>query len=94
LDAVYKIINHMTMDHPFNTLRAAELDRWIDGGSYDEIIGGDYRRRGDVETEKPVSEDVAEGAGFYANEAKEVVGQVADAAKKAAQSITDAFRNP
>jgi Zn-dependent protease with chaperone function len=94
LDAVYKIINHMTLDHPFNTLRAAELDRWIEGGAYEDIIGGDYRRRDDVETEKPITEDVAEGAGFYANEAKEVVGQVADAAKKAAQSITDAFRNP
>lgn len=93
LDAVYKIINHMTMDHPFNTLRAAELDRWIEGGDYESIIGGDYRRRGDKETEKPITEDVAAGANFYANEAREVVGQVADAAKKAAQSITDAFKN-
>src|SRR2546430_7047631 len=32
--------------HPFNTVRAAELQRWIAQGHYERILGGEYTRRG------------------------------------------------
>jgi hypothetical protein len=96
LDGVYKLLNHLWLSHPFNTLRAAELDRWMAGGDYDMILSGEYRKRSERHTdaEPSVTEDVAAGAGFYANEAKEVVGQAVDAARKAAQAFSDAFRKP
>lgn len=93
VDVIYKILNTLSATHPFNTLRAAELDRWIEGGDYDKIMGGDYQRRSDTESERPFTEDVAEAAGYYTNEAKEVVGHVAEAARKAAQAFGQAFKN-
>ncbi len=92
LDTIYKILNTLNATHPFNTLRAAELDKWITDGAYDAIVGGEYRRRSDAEGGQPFTEDIREATGYYAHEAKEVVGQVADAAKKAAKAFTDAFK--
>src|SRR5712691_1891748 len=35
LDRVFKILNTLGASHPFNTLRAAELQRWIEAGHYE-----------------------------------------------------------
>lgn len=93
LDTIYKILNTLNATHPFNTLRAAELDKWITGGTYEVILGGDYQRRSETADEPPLKEDVRDAAEFYTKEAKEVVGQVTSAAKKAAQAFSDAFKN-
>lgn len=94
LDTIYKILNTLGMSHPFNTLRAAELKRWIDGGTYQRILGGEYPRRGPEQPHRPYVDDVAEAAGHYAKEARDVAAEVADAAKRAAQAFADAFRGP
>jgi len=44
-DRVWQVINTAFRTHPFGTVRAAELQRWIDAGDYDKILAGDYRRR-------------------------------------------------
>src|SRR3989441_1162127 len=45
LDRVFKILNTLGASHPFNTLRAAELQRWIEAGHYERVLGGEYTRR-------------------------------------------------
>jgi Zn-dependent protease with chaperone function len=92
LDTIYKILNTLGASHPFNTLRAAELRRWIEGGTYQRILAGDYPRRGAEEPQRPYMDDVAEAAGHYAEKARDVAADVADAAKRAAQAFADAFR--
>ena len=47
-DRVWQVINTAFRTHPFGTVRAAELQRWIDSGEYDKIVNGDYRRRDDA----------------------------------------------
>ena len=46
LDRIFQILNTLDRTHPFNTLRAAELQRWIEAGHYDRIVRGEYTRRG------------------------------------------------
>lgn len=92
MDKVYKIINTLNLTHPFHTLRAAELQRWITAGSYDKIVQGEYTHRGDEEKKRPITEDVGEAAAHYAKSARETVGDVADAVKRAAQAFSDAFK--
>src|SRR5712691_7897684 len=41
LDRVFKILNTLGQSHPFNTLRAAELQRWMEAKHYERIIGGE-----------------------------------------------------
>jgi len=93
VDAIYKILNTMGMTHPFHTLRAAELQRWIDAGVYDAILKGQYTHRGDEEKDRPLTEDIGEAARHYAQEAKQTVSQVTDAAKRAAAAFTDALKD-
>jgi Zn-dependent protease with chaperone function len=92
IDAIYKILNTLGMTHPFHTLRAAELQEWIDSGAYERILNGEYTHRGQEEEERPLSSDLGDAARHYAQEAKETVSQVTDAAKRAAEAFTDALR--
>ncbi len=92
IDTIYKILNTLDWSHPFNTLRCAELDLWIESGEYQKIVDGEYTHRGKEEKERPLTDDIGQAAGHYAHEAKEVVEQVAGAARKAAKAFTDAFK--
>lgn len=92
LDAIYKILNTLGASHPFNTLRAAELERWADAGHYEKIMGGDYPRRGEARQDRSYADDVGDAASHYAKEAREVASDVLDAAKRAASAFASAFK--
>jgi Zn-dependent protease with chaperone function len=51
--------------HPFAVVRATELRRWIDSGTYTAILGGAYPRRADDDGAS-VSEAAQEAAASYA----------------------------
>ncbi len=94
VDTIYKILNTLDLDHPFSSMRAAELQKWIDEGEYDKIVvDGQYTHRGDEADDRPLTRDVGEAAEYYGREAKETVGQVFEAAKKAGQAFTQAFKD-
>ena len=94
LDTIYKILNTLDLDHPFSSMRAAELQKWIDEGEYDKIVvDGQYTHRGTEEEDRPLTGDIGEAAEYYGREAKETVGQVFEAAKKAGEAFTKAFKD-
>ncbi len=92
MDRIFQILNTLDRSHPFNTLRAAELQRWIEAGNYERIVGGEYTRRGPDADKRPVENDIDEAREHYMKEAKAVVTDVVDGAKRAAQAFTDAFK--
>jgi Zn-dependent protease with chaperone function len=92
LDRIFQILNTLDRTHPFNTLRAAELQRWIEAGHYDRIVRGEYTRRGPEAAQRPLDKDVAEAREHYMKEPKAVANDVMDTAKRAAQAFTDAFK--
>ncbi len=93
-ETVFKVLNLLGTTHPFHTLRAAELRDWIEDGSYDRILRGEYQRRS--EPDQPYVEDLKAATKSYQQEAKEVFDQVAagarDAADRLRQMVQDAFR--
>ncbi|HSC31985.1 MAG TPA: M48 family metallopeptidase [Gemmatimonadaceae bacterium] len=91
LDAIFRVLNVAMRTHPFNTVRAAELQRWIATGAYDRIVNGDYPRRGD--NDRPLSDDYAEAAGYYRNEAQSAVETMKDALRGARDAFNNAYRN-
>ena len=92
VDRVFKILNTLPQSHPFNTLRAAELQRWIAEGQYDRVLGGEYTRRGPEAEQRPIDKDIDDARDHYMKEAKAVVDDVVDGARRAAQAFTDAFK--
>ena len=94
MDVIYKVLNTLGMTHPFHTLRAAELQRWIGGGEYDRILRGEYPRRGSENEKRPLADDLGEAGKYYADQAKGAVDSVADVAKKARDAFVSAFKGP
>jgi len=92
IDRIFKILNTLPQSHPFNTLRAAELQRWIKSGEYEKLLGGAYTRRGPEAEQRPIDKDIDDARDHYMNEAKAVVNDVVDTAKRAAQAFSDAFK--
>lgn len=92
IDRIFKILNTLPQSHPFNTLRAAELERWITTGAYEKVLGGEYTRRGPETEQRPIDKDIDDARDHYMNEAKAVVNDVVDTAKRAAQAFSDAFK--
>jgi Zn-dependent protease with chaperone function len=92
IDRIFKILNTLEQSHPFNTLRAAELERWITTGAYEKVLAGEYTRRGPEAEQRPIDKDIDDARDHYMNEAKAVVNDVVDTAKRAAQAFSDAFK--
>ena len=92
IDLLFKLPNVSGRTHPFNTVRAAELQRWVQAGGYDAIINGDYARRG-VPGERPLTDDYADAAGYYGEKMKGMMNQMADAARRATDTMNNVFRN-
>ena len=92
VDTVYKVLNTLGATHPFHTLRAAELQRWVEGGDYDRILRGEYPRRGADDDRRPLAEDLGAAGKYYADQARDVVDKVGEVAKKAAEAFTSAIK--
>jgi peptidase M48-like protein len=92
VNLLFKLLNVAGRTHPFNTVRAAELQRWIQSGGYDTIVNGEYAHRG-AGAERPLTDDYSEAAGYYGQKMKGMVNQMADAARRATDTMNNVFRN-
>ncbi|MEP6779590.1 MAG: M48 family metallopeptidase [Gemmatimonadaceae bacterium] len=90
-DSVFKVLNTALREHPFHTVRVGELQRWVQSGGYQEIIDGNYVRRGE-EKSRPLGADVKEAGDYYAAQAKAAVDSVGEVINRAADAFRDAFR--
>jgi Zn-dependent protease with chaperone function len=88
-DTILKALNTAFRDHPFATVRAAELQRWMNAGAYDKIIGGEYVRRG--APGQPLADDFADAAGYYGEQWKSTMNGVTDTIERARRAFRDAF---
>jgi Zn-dependent protease with chaperone function len=90
-DAVFKALNTALREHPFHTVRVAELQRWVQSGEYSAIVSGTYTRRGQ-EAARPYAEDVKAAGSYYGEQVKAAAGAMGDAINKAADAFRDAFK--
>jgi Zn-dependent protease with chaperone function len=92
-DRVMQILNTVMRDHPFATVRAGELQRWIDAGGYQKVLDGEYPRRADVANQPTdFGKDFSDAKDYYGDEVKAAVGKVGDVWDRAKDAFSDAFR--
>lgn len=91
-DSVLKTINTVFREHPFFTVRAGELQRWVESGAYARVLAGDYKRRADVKPGEGLGEDVKEATNYYADQAKAAMDKVGDSLGRAKDAFADAFK--
>ncbi|MEO8623306.1 MAG: M48 family metallopeptidase [bacterium] len=89
-DKILKVFNTAFREHPFNTVRAAELERWRTSGEYNAIIAGAYTRRG--EKGQGLGDDYSDAAKYYTGKANSGISSVGDAFDRAKSAFNDAFR--
>ncbi len=93
-DKVLQVLNTVFREHPFNTVRAGELQRYIDAGRYDKIIAGEYERRSDVRpTAQEVGKDFNDASAYYGEQAKQAAAKAGEMFGRAKDAFTDAFKN-
>jgi Zn-dependent protease with chaperone function len=92
-DTVLKFLNVAFQSHPFATVRASELPRWIETGAYDRILGGEYPRRGAAD-QRPLTDDYADAAAHYREQTRGAVDQMAEAIRNVSDFVSGAFRSP
>lgn len=89
-DRILKLVNTAFREHPFNTVRAGELERWRAAGDYDAILAGTYIRRGE---EGPgFGADFDAAARYYSGKANGARNGMSDAYARARDAFNDAFR--
>lgn len=91
LDAVYKVLNVLGQTHPFAVIRVAELREWIESGAYDEILAGEYQRRGEKD-DRPYREDLKEAMKGYKDGAREIFDEVDAAVDRLRSRVGEAFK--
>lgn len=92
-DRVLQILNTVMRDHPFATVRAGELQRWIDSGAYDKIVAGEYARRADLkDAPSSLGKDFSDAGEYYGDQAKAAYGKLTDVFDRAKDAFDDAFR--
>ena len=92
VDKVWQLLNTAFKTHPFATVRAAELQRWVASGEYDRILRGEYPRRGS--DDRPLSDDYAEAADYYGRQAREAADTLSGVFGRARDAFNQAFRGP
>jgi hypothetical protein len=91
-DTVLKAINTAFREHPFFTVRAGELQRWVESGAYAKVLAGEYTRRADVKPGEGLGDDMKEASSYYADQAKAAMGKVGDSIGRAKSAFSDAFK--
>jgi Zn-dependent protease with chaperone function len=91
-DRILKLVNTAFREHPFNTVRAGELERWRLSGAYEQILAGTYTRRGDAGP--GLGDDFSEAARYYSGKATSARTSMTSAFDRARDAFNDAFRGP
>lgn len=89
-DRVWQFINTVFRTHPFATVRAGELQRWIQSGDYDRILRGEYMKRG--EEPPPLTEDLQAAGGYYGDRARDAINVVGDMVARARDAFNQAWK--
>ena len=89
-DRVWQFINTVFRTHPFATVRAGELQRWIASGEYERILAGEYMRRG--EEPPPLSKDFEAAGDYYGERAREAMNTVGDVVARARDAFNQAWK--
>jgi Zn-dependent protease with chaperone function len=74
-DRIRRFFNEINATHTYAVRRVSEVMRWVQGGEYDRIIRGEYRRRGDPTN---VREEASDAMEFYAERFREIFRELGE----------------
>jgi hypothetical protein len=96
-DRVRRFFNEIGQSHTYAVRRVSEVMKWVQGGEYDRIVRGEYRRRDD---QRDAREEAGDAIEFYAErfralfrEAGENVANLGSQVGDISQQVADWIRS-
>jgi Zn-dependent protease with chaperone function len=96
-DRVRRFFNEIGQSHTYAVRRVSEVMKWVQGGEYDRIVRGEYRRRDD---QRDAREEAGDAMEFYAErfralfrEAGENVANLGSQVGDISQQVADWIRS-
>ncbi|MFZ0040785.1 MAG: M48 family metallopeptidase [Solirubrobacteraceae bacterium] len=74
-DRVRRFFNDLGATHPHSVRRVSEVMKWVQGGEYDRIVRGEYRRRSD---DTNVREEAGAAFEYYAARFRALFAELGD----------------
>jgi Zn-dependent protease with chaperone function len=91
LDRLRRLPRELGQTHPVPVRRVREVMRWVQGGDYDRIMGGEYVRRGQ---ERGARDEASDAFAYYSERFRSFFADaresVSSAAGKAGDQVADA----
>ncbi len=85
-----RFFDEVSTTHPNAVRRVSELIRWIQCGSYDQIISGNYVRRGQ---EPPPTVEFERAVHFYSDHFSRLLQDTGDGLQQLSRNLTDWLRS-
>lgn len=96
-DSVLKVMAVLPQSHPFTAVRVSELKKWVDSGTYQRIMDGEYERR-EEDRDSSFREDFKSSTDHYTERMKQstdpllgLVKDVAGGASDVGSRLRDVF---
>jgi Zn-dependent protease with chaperone function len=83
-DRVRRFFDEIGQSHTYAVRRVSEVMRWVQGGEYDRIVRGEYRRR---DQESDVREEAGDAFEFYADRFRTMFAEIGENLTKAGSQI-------
>jgi hypothetical protein len=74
-DRVRRFFHEIGQTHTYAVRRVSEVMKWVQGGEYDRIVRGEYRKRDD---DVDLREEAGEAFEFYAQRFRAIFREVGD----------------
>ncbi len=87
-DSIYKFTNTLKQTHPFHVIRVLEQIKWVQGGDYEHILRGFYKKM-----QKDFKEDFKEAANAYKQDIGESFKPFKKIYEDASQKVKDFYDN-
>ena len=88
-DRLTRMLNEISWDHPVSVRRVAEIQKWVQSGDFDRIMGGHYPKRNGKTEPRAEAGDAVE---FYSERFRAFFRDAGDGAASAGERLADWLR--
>lgn len=88
-DRVTRFATELSLTHPFSVRRAGEIQRWVQSGEFDRIMGGQYPRRNGKADPRGEAGDAVQ---YYAERFRTIFREAGDGAAGAGERLAEWLR--
>ena len=88
-DRLTRMLNEISWDHPVSVRRVAEIQKWVQSGDFDRIMGGHYPKRNGKTDPRAEAGDAVQ---YYSERFRTIFRDAGDSAGTAGERLAEWLR--